>query len=153
MLKIAPVSNKGLGLAATARISKGTRILAEPPLLTYPLSTLLNSPALLAEKLIAMHISTLSLSLNQQRSLLSLHNNFPSTPFSGILKTNGLPTKEGEGGIFITANRINHACIPDIHHCWNSLTEKLTVHAIRDIEEGEEITISYFTIAPFATTR
>ncbi|KAI0965215.1 TPR domain protein [Xylaria arbuscula] len=40
-------------------------------------------------------------------------------------------------------SRINHACTPNAHDHYNLTIRRLTVHAIRDISAGEEITISY----------
>ncbi|KAG6026465.1 hypothetical protein E4U19_002590 [Claviceps sp. Clav32 group G5] len=45
--------------------------------------------------------------------------------------------------IFGDANRINHDCDSNAQHYWNDDTKRLTVHALRDIHPGEEITTSY----------
>lgn len=42
-------------------------------------------------------------------------------------------------------SRINHACNNNARYHWNSNISRHTVHAIQDIEEGEEITINYLT--------
>lgn len=81
-----------------------------------------------------------------QRQFLSLHNNFPGkSPFSGTFKTNALPCGSGSsvGGIYPTVCLINHSCLPNAHNSWNSAEEHETIHAIRAIEAGAEITISY----------
>lgn len=46
-------------------------------------------------------------------------------------------------GICQDASRINHSCIPNAHFSWNANIGRETVHAVRDIRKGEEITISY----------
>jgi hypothetical protein len=82
----------------------------------------------------------------QQQEFLSLYNNFPGKqPLSGIIKTNALSLGSGSmvGGIFPIISRINHSCRPNTQHTWNSSTEHETIHTIRDIQKGEEITISY----------
>ncbi len=87
-----------------------------------------------------------SLSKPQQQQFLSLHNNFPGKhPFSGVVKTNALPCGPDSfiGGIYPTICLINHSCLPNAHNNWNSETECETIHAIRHIYAGEEITISY----------
>jgi hypothetical protein len=81
-----------------------------------------------------------------QRQFLALHNNFPGKyPFSGIVKTNALPCGSGSpiGGVYSTLCFINHSSIPNVHNNWNSAEEHETIHAIRMIEKGAEITISY----------
>ncbi|KFZ16898.1 hypothetical protein V501_02019 [Pseudogymnoascus sp. VKM F-4519 (FW-2642)] len=45
--------------------------------------------------------------------------------------------------VFRIASRFNHSCIPNIHNAYNSTIQKETFHNIRDIEAGEELTISY----------
>lgn len=46
-------------------------------------------------------------------------------------------------GIFEHYSRINHACNPNVHNSCNPLLEKLTVHATRKINKGDEILTSY----------
>ncbi|CCE29285.1 uncharacterized protein CPUR_02978 [Claviceps purpurea 20.1] len=64
----------------------------------------------------------------------------------GIFGTNALPMTVGEqkkAGIFLEACRINHDCEGNAIHYWNDKIKRHTVHAIRDIDAGEEITLSY----------
>jgi len=87
-----------------------------------------------------------ALSRGEQRQFLSLHNNFPGKyPFGGIVKTNALPCGSGSpvGGVYPTACLINHSCYPNAHNNWNPDAEHETIHAIRPIGIGGEITISY----------
>jgi hypothetical protein len=46
-------------------------------------------------------------------------------------------------GIFPNAARFNHHCNPNACFTYNSAIDRETIHAMRDIKEGEEITISY----------
>jgi hypothetical protein len=117
----------------------GMRILAETPIL----KTMNAAPALL-EPMIARDLK--SLTKENQRQFLSLHNNFPGKyPFSGIMKTNALPcgSEAVVGAVYPTICFINHSCRANAHNSWNEFLEQETIHAIRDIEPGEEITISY----------
>ncbi|KAK8151217.1 hypothetical protein BKA80DRAFT_184592, partial [Phyllosticta citrichinensis] len=43
------------------------------------------------------------------------------------------------------ASRLNHSCTPNIQFTWNEnvLGGAITMHALRDILPGEEITASY----------
>ncbi|CCE29284.1 uncharacterized protein CPUR_02977 [Claviceps purpurea 20.1] len=64
----------------------------------------------------------------------------------GIFSTNVLSMNEGnrkQGGIFLEACRINYDCDNNVMHYWNDETKRQTVHAIRDINAGEELTMSY----------
>ena len=140
------VQGKGKGLVACSNIAKGTRILLEKPLFTtqnLPLISLMESS--ITKKL-------QSLSKTQQRQFFSLHNNFPGKHlFSGIVKTNALPCGPNSviGGIYPTICLINHSCLPNAHNNWNDDTKSETIHAIRDIKVGDEITISYDKGGPF----
>jgi len=97
------------------------------------------------------------LSQDGRRAFLSLYNNTPgdSYPLSGIVRTNALPlgTSASEGGLFPEASRINHACVPNCQHTWNDNIGEETIHAVRHISKGEEITISYADTGTFESRR
>jgi hypothetical protein len=148
--EIQSIEGKGKGLVALTDIERGKRILCEPPLLT----TAYISSVSQLESTIGSKLKCLSEA--QQQEFLSLYNNFPGKkPFSGIVKTNALPLGSGStiGGIFPTISRINHSCRPNTQHTWNRSTERETIHAIRDIKKGEEITISYSLGGPSQSRR
>ena len=141
---------KGKALFARFDISTGKRILHEEPLFTIANQTLGRE----FESDIAAKLKTLSKS--KQRQFLSLHNNFPGKyPFGGIMKTNALPCGPNSaiGGVYSTTCLINHSCLPNAHNNWNDSTHCETIHAIRDIKCGEEITISYDQGQPFDSRR
>ena len=145
LVLIQKVLGKGNGLVARLDIAKGQRILIEKPIFT--ISNF--SPDSQLDSHIAGKLK--SLSKSEQRQFLSLHNNFPGKHvFSGIFKTNALPCGPDSvtGGVYPTICLINHSCLPNSHHSWNSDAKCETVHAIRDIKAGEEITISYDTGGP-----
>ncbi|ATY58943.1 TPR domain [Cordyceps militaris] len=52
--------------------------------------------------------------------------------------------KDAHGGLFALSSRINHSCIPNAHKSYNPTIGRLTVHSIRAIRPGEQITVSYF---------
>jgi hypothetical protein len=144
MYILTEVTSKGKGLVAVADIPKGTRILEEVPTITTPDNQLDND-------WLKSHISQQLVSLNEQQrqSLLSMHNIYPCSDVAeqcmGIIRTNALPVgSKGIGGaIFLEACRINHACDNNAQKNWNERIERHTVHALRDIAKGEEITIFY----------
>ena len=68
--------------------------------------------------------------------------------YLGIIRTNALPFGDDvrEAGIFLDACRINHACDNNSQKSWNDSIKRHTVHALRDIEKDEEITIYYLGV-------
>jgi len=52
---------------------------------------------------------------------------------------------EGKGGIFYKTSRFNHACHPaaTCTYKWNRREQKLITTTLKNIEAGQEITISY----------
>ncbi|KAI0429371.1 hypothetical protein F5Y09DRAFT_356955 [Xylaria sp. FL1042] len=47
-------------------------------------------------------------------------------------------------GVFPLWARVNHSCIPNSYKWYNLDIKRLTLHAIRDIQAGEEITADYY---------
>ena len=139
---IKPIAGKGQGFIASTKIAKGTRILAEAATFKVPRFA---TNASLIENFIAQGLRRLS--KDEQRAFFSLHNAYKSAhkPIVGIMKTNALPLGSSamQSGLFLDASRINHACAPNAQNTWNATLDKLTVHAVKDVAEGEEITISY----------
>ncbi|KAI1298803.1 hypothetical protein F5Y03DRAFT_409043 [Xylaria venustula] len=60
-----------------------------------------------------------------------------------IFLTNMINMDREGAGIFSLYSRINHSCKPSVYDSYNTTIHRLTVHAIRDISAGEEITVSY----------
>jgi len=146
------IPKKGQGVIAALTIPKGTRILSEKPIFTV--SGRGNNLDLTNQR-IANELKQVS--KDNQRAFLSLYNNFRGSlaPFLGIVKTNALPLGPGaiESGLFLHASRINHACLPNSQHTWNANIGEETIHAVREIVQGEEITISYSDTGPSKSRR
>ncbi|KAF2679583.1 SET domain-containing protein [Lentithecium fluviatile CBS 122367] len=144
MYALRDVPGKGKGLVAIENIPKGTRILSEQPVITTPERQRDN-------EWLKTHISQQvdSLSEHQRQSFLSMHNLYPYQNVAeqslGIIRTNSLPIEADGigGGVFLEACRINHACDNNAQKNWNQSIKRHTVHALRDIPKGEEITIYY----------
>jgi len=50
----------------------------------------------------------------------------------------------GEGlAVFATTARLNHSCVPNVHHSFNPTLQKQTVYAMRPIQPGEELCTTY----------
>lgn len=144
-----------MGIFAIRDIQRGTRIICEKPLIRQPG---LNSLDVL--------IPFLKLSDPDRATFLSLHchpgainagkeklvrlgaKEFPTDEqlkIMAIANTNAFATEEG-WVICPETSRINHSCLPNVHHCWNNFLGAETVHAVRDILEGEEILTTYIDI-------
>ena len=55
-----------------------------------------------------------------------------------IMDTNGF-----HNGVCLKMSRFNHSCQPNAQYFWNEDTNTRDVRALRDINQGEEITCSY----------
>ncbi|KAH7398528.1 hypothetical protein BKA66DRAFT_592555 [Pyrenochaeta sp. MPI-SDFR-AT-0127] len=140
VFEVHDIPGKGRGLIARFNISKGTLILCEKPLITAHPMPLNDLERNLAAKLKALPKAS-------QRQFLSLHNNRPGKfSFSNTFKTNALPCGPDSpiGGVYPTICLVNHSCIPNAHHSWDSKAKQETIYAIRPIKAGEEVTISYY---------
>lgn len=144
MYALRDVPGKGKGLVAIQDIPSGTQILSEQPVITIPERHRNN-------EWLKTHISSQvdSLKEHQQQSFLSMFNLYPyqdaAEQYLSIIRTNSLPIDADgiSGGIFLEACRINHACDNNAQKNWNQLLKRHTIYALRDILEGEEITIYY----------
>lgn len=137
---IQPISGKGKGLIATRPITPGEEILREPPLFT---TASLTNPSTFEKDLGAI---VKGLPKDGQRAFLSLHNNNPGPePFSNIVRSNGYPLGPNSdvGAVFPLVARLNHACKPNAQHAWDDARGEEVVHAVRPVDEGEELTLSY----------
>lgn len=75
-----------------------------------------------------------------------LYNNFLDKHlFSGIVKINILFCGPNSviGNIYFIIYFINYSCLLNTYNNWNSDIKYETIHAIRYINTGKEITISY----------
>ncbi|KAI6864735.1 hypothetical protein KC334_g20169, partial [Hortaea werneckii] len=60
----------------------------------------------------------------------------------GIFAANNFSAGKGLA-VFEKASRLNHSCVPNVHHSFNPTLQKQTVHAVRDIQPGEELCTTY----------
>ena len=135
------VPGKDKGLFATQNIAPGTLILSDPAIVTT--DCVLSAETM--EKDIARTLRHAD--KDSQRAFLALHNNYKGQKnvLSNIIRSNGYPLGPNSeiGGVFINVSRINHSCRPNAKHTWNSILKKQTVYALRNIAEGEELTLAY----------
>ncbi|CAM6111456.1 unnamed protein product [Calypogeia fissa] len=149
------IPGKGLGFVAARDIAKGTRIIAEKALFRVPNMLV----ALFGEQVVTNYISGRLnlLSGDEQKAFLSLRHTSPvsSLLYTSIFRTNSLPLgpDSTEAGLFVKIARINHSCHANCQNTWNETLSKETIHAVRRIPKGEEITINYTSGGTFETRR
>ncbi|KAG8157307.1 hypothetical protein KVR01_012691 [Diaporthe batatas] len=159
MFRISQAGAKGFGVFATQPIARGTRIIADRILLSVDnrdTSVLRAAARLSPDDLQGL----LSLSMNNaKRQSLSylataVSGSFPSLgsirqrrDLLNIFYNNNfaLSGPNGKRAVFQTVARLNHSCVPNAQGNLNAALpgSQFTIHALREIAEGEEITISY----------
>ena len=133
---------KGLGMFATTGIQKGTRILAEKPFFTLARSPELSWSDPYAPNDMSEAYNRLPDSKRLKYIQLHCPKRTDCSILVSIYEANCFEMGSGDC-VCIDASRLNHSCIPNAHYSWNENIKSLTVHAVKDIPEGEEITISY----------
>jgi hypothetical protein len=138
---------KGFGLFASCKLKRGELILEEKPLFKVNYYQNQNE----TDKKISKLSPEAKKIFNE---LTDCHSPKSPTPY-GIVQTNALPLGNyaTQGGIFPLLSRINHSCLPNVHHNWNPYKEMETIYAIRDIEQEEEILTSYIDLYNDKDTR
>ncbi|KAF1927708.1 SET domain-containing protein [Didymella exigua CBS 183.55] len=162
---IRALPGKGYGCMALCQISRGTRILTDTPLLIVPMANYMKAD------IEAVFSSLTEERKNAYFTLHSGHgqllSNWPSkihfsvtgrerqrieeqhaartgseATLISIFQTNCMEMGTG-AAVFLHTSRFNHSCNPNACFSWNASIGKETIHTMRDIKAGEEITISY----------
>jgi len=157
------VEGKGLALFATSLIPIGTCIVSEEPLLHIgenvlnlawgPYCRLSN---LQKKTFDALHFyKPEHLHLERASRLILIDPNDHSLDAEdveelvqdqvrvmGIFACNNFQCGKGLA-VFATTSRLNHSCVPNVHHSYNPTIKKQTVYAVRDIQAGEELCTTY----------
>ena len=171
------VVGKGLGCIATKSIKRGSLVLREAPQLVHPEITNDGSSFLKREDYEACIKAFLEMSKEDKENYLKLHNKFKSdqSNWSSVTKqqsvallklTQEMPlpnisqmrafevvaikiTNGFHNGVCLKMSRFNHSCRPNAQYFWNIDTNTRDVRALRKIEKGEEITLSYLPTYPY----
>ena len=127
-------------LFANCKLKRGELIIEEKPLFKVKFNQTNNQVTKIVSKLSSEARKIFD-------ELTDCHSAKSPTPH-GIIQTNALPLgKDGShGAIFPLISRINHSCLPNVHHNWNPRKEMETIYALKDIEPGEEILTSYIDL-------
>ncbi|KAK5170458.1 uncharacterized protein LTR77_005046 [Saxophila tyrrhenica] len=94
---------------------------------------------------------------DEARKMSQVSSKYLSNAFNTEDRTahGGLGGQQGSrwsSALFPTIARINHSCVPNCHPHYNLLSGAEVLYTLRDIEVGEELSISYFDMtSPFAT--
>ncbi|KAK8102749.1 SET domain-containing protein [Apiospora sp. TS-2023a] len=150
------IPNKGYGVVATAPIEPGACLLMEKPLYIRPMT---DDPIQQQNSIVESLIRSLP-DAAQRDAFHALASSFsvlyPDYPYYSIATTNEVAlsgAQDGASGLFLRWSRFNHACTPSAYWAWNdndgTSSSKgrrgvLTVHAIRRLNPGDEISICYF---------
>lgn len=159
MFRVSHAGAKGYGVFATRPIARGTRIMVDRILLSIDNkdTSVLDAAARLSPE---DRRRLLSLSMNnaKKESLSYLAaaawGSFPSLAAIGeardllnVFYNNNfsLSGTSGKRAVFLTVARLNHSCVPNAQGNLNTALpgSQFTIHALREIADGEEITISY----------
>lgn len=127
---------------ANRDLLKGTQILAEKPFFSLAARPRVSSTDPYAPNDITEAFDRLA--ANEKSKYTSLHcpERSDCTVVVSIYEANCFEMGAGTC-ICLDASRINHSCVPNSHFSWNTNIERVTLHAVKDIPKGEEITISY----------
>jgi hypothetical protein len=163
--EIRAIPTKGYGCFALKPIGRGTRILADDPLLIVPVAEYMLSDIETAFTTLTPSQKALYHSLHSghgqdPRAWPSrIHESVPpkerlriqeqhtartnsSPSLISIFQTNCMEMNQG-AAVFPHAARFNHACNPNACFSWNATIGKETIHIMNPVAAGEEITLSY----------
>ncbi|KAF2818634.1 SET domain-containing protein [Ophiobolus disseminans] len=163
--EIRAIPGKGYGCFAVKPIERGTRILADDPLIIVPIAYYMNCDIQQAFDKLSAHEQKLYFSLHsghgqdpklwpsrisdqvpehEKARIIEQHTARTGKDASliSIFQTNCMEKDKG-AAVFPHAARFNHCCNPNACFTWNSAIQKETIHAMTDIQPDEQITLSY----------
>ncbi|KAJ8080141.1 hypothetical protein PM082_016969 [Marasmius tenuissimus] len=164
--RIAPTSDRGVGVFAKVDLKAGDLIFSERPMLiatpTVPMPHPSQVPSYFtqqqvmqvglqqAEKQLEMVFSRF---LEEQKeaymALYNSHKHDGSGPILGVMRTNSFGVLVGGeiyGSVCKDASRFNHSCCPNTGRTFNQLTFAMEIRAVRNIPKGNELTNAYVDI-------
>jgi hypothetical protein len=165
MFEVRSAGIKGLGIFATTTIKRGTRILAERPVFgihhdqkpkdVYPSFRKLSASDRVSVLGLSAHATrelallrwthviwySLASSMLPTISRLREHKTILDIFRSNAFSLNA--TSRYSEAIFPRIARLNHECIPNSQANFDDKADAMHVHALRDITDQEEITLSY----------
>lgn len=150
-LAVRALPGRGLGCVALRAIAPGERILAEVPLVFWA-----SRRGDKADDFAQLDALVEALDPEARESFFALADSFGGRgkTAAGIWNTSSFVTQDyfSSGGVndgvhraavFRICSRFNHACHPNCFVAWSGALGQQTVHAIRPIDAGTELTIAY----------
>lgn len=138
LVEIRDTEAKGLGVFALCDIVPGTILLSEAPLVTLIDTGSRADP---------LDVAVNALSPHEKASFFSLHHfsrNKNESMSRSIVYSNGYSIQNDLAtGVFETASRINHSCVPNSFYLWKESTGKMVFLNRFNLIEGEEVTVDY----------
>lgn len=138
LVEIRDTELKGLGVFALRDIQPGTILLSEAPLVTLIDTGSRADP---------LDFAVNALSPEKKASFLSLHSfsrNRNESLSRSIVYSNGYAIMNDLGtGVFETASRINHSCVPNSQYLWKESIGRMLFWNDVKLMEGEEVTVDY----------
>ena len=155
---------KGFGLFATSHIARGTLIICEQPLMRVSDKSVHFAWGAYCRLKIAEKIAFDSLHGHQAEDLdfekasrtLLIDPNDDSMDEDDIAElvaeqiqvlkifsVNNFHLPPFDLGIFAMASRLNHSCVPNVHHSYNPTLKSITVYAVEDILPDQELCTTY----------
>ncbi|KAI1407611.1 SET domain-containing protein [Hypoxylon sp. FL1857] len=149
--EVIDIPGKGKGVVATRRIKRAEPIMADWAALVVDL----NFPTSVkrAQGYRLLHVAVDQLSDPDRVLLLARNNVFSADIVEDVLRTNAFSfTLAGEThmALYPKVARVNHACRPNAFIRFTPSSLAVSIVALKDIEPGEEITITY---VPMGKTR
>lgn len=156
---IEETAGKGFGVFAKRKVAKGECILVESPIFVVEEQCLLAHEQQLADfkrcgciedDVESKLVSLLEVASAECRSsfwLLCDSFTYSGTSACGILLSNGIGVGSTlkDSGIFSTGSRFNHSCLPNMCYSWQEESNTCLFHAACEIEQGQELTLSYIS--------
>lgn len=152
--EIRDAPGKGLGMFATHPIKRGSLILAEAALISIPdnelpraWSAYCNLSAGDKAKFDSLHYfirpeyeqaSRLYLVDTEQTEEMIDAQVAEHIRVMSTFGCNDFSISASGQGVFFIASRMNHSCVPNVHHSYNPTLEQELVYAIRDIYQGNQ---------------
>jgi len=157
---IKELEGKGLGIVATRTIPRGQRILSEAPFLViyhseiFPWEKQLDEfrnggivPSAFERQVLAKLLD--SPETHQAFWALCDSHSRNERTACGVMLSNSLSMgpRLQDSGMLALGSRFNHSCSPNVSYSWQEELGRYFFHTACDVQEGDELTISY--VSPF----
>ena len=164
LFELRKTATKGLALFATAPIPRGTLIICEQPLIRVtgeslhsvwgPYCRLSNAQKAAFDSLHGYQAKNLDFEQASRRSLIDPNDDSlddedieelvaDHVRVMSIFSVNNFRIPPFDLGVFATASRLNHSCVPNVHHSFNPSLKSTTIYAVKDVQPGEELCATY----------